>query len=88
VDATVTASKSTTLEGSSTVGTQAGEKAGMVRGVTTENGLQDTNNLGCSTSQKISDESESPAFGGNICRISESGACQTGKQNEGRTHVQ
>jgi hypothetical protein len=30
VDGTVTASKSTTLEGSSTVGTQAGEKAGMV----------------------------------------------------------
>jgi len=88
VNDTVTAPESTTLEGSSTAGAQAGKKVDRARTRaqdsargTTEDGLENTNNLRSSSSQKFRDESQCPAFG-NVCRISESGACQTGKHNE------
>jgi hypothetical protein len=71
---------------------QTSKKADRALGVVVvgaENILEDVNNLGGSTTKKLSDEPERPAFSGHVCGVSESGACQTGKQNErGRTHVQ
>ena len=90
MDVSVAASKSTTLESSSTLGIQTTEEAGgaLVGGVTTEDILKEGDDVVGSITEKLSDEPECPAFGGNVCGISESGACQTGKHNEGRTHVQ
>ena len=89
VDSASAASKHTTLEGSGTTSTQAGEQRNVdgSTDVDTKNSIKNSIDLASNRAQDISNEAECTALVRDISWVSESRACQTGKQDEGRTHI-
>jgi hypothetical protein len=80
------ASQSTSLQGSGTVSAEASQDGGGTMRAHTEQGVDESNDIGGSITEQVGKESESTTLNGDFGRISESRARQSSEQKKVGTH--
>jgi hypothetical protein len=80
------ASQSTSLQSSSTVSAQASQDGDGTVNVHAEQGVDQSNDIGGSITDQVSQETESTTLNGDFGGISESRARQCGEQKKVGTH--